>query len=176
MNSRSQAAALLAVLGACSTERAPDAPDAAAGGGALRLDCTDLAETILTTDATRQALAETYGAADSISALTEPNRHLPDATDSLFTVFYPGLTVSIRTPPSARDLVSGVDVTDNRYLVNEAVGIGAPAEQVIDVLGPPATLDDATLVYSCAEAVEQPVTFVLVNGAVARIEIEYYVD
>ena len=175
---------------ACAADRpeqipAPDSAGAAdttraAADRALALDCDTLAATLLRTGATRSALAQAYGEPDSVEATTEPNRHMPDATDSLFVVHYPGLGVTLRTPPSARDLVSAVMVTDNRYLAYPSIGIGTREEAVVAALGEPdeRTEGDGTtvLTYACGEEVEQPVTFHIRDGVVVRIEASYYVD
>ena len=42
---------------------------------------------------------------------TEPNRHLPDATDSLFDLSYPGLEASIRQAANGNELVHRVKET-----------------------------------------------------------------
>lgn len=182
------AVALLAL--ACAEDR-PDSPPSRAGGAegtaaASRADgsvgsanlpsCDELAVALLRTPITRAELAAEYGAPDSVVATTEPNRHIQGATDSLFTVFYPGLTALLRTPPSARDMVTHVTVTDNRYVAYPQLGIDADAASVTDALGAPHTRDAGSLIYACGEAVEQPVTFHLVNGVVSSIDISYYVD
>ena len=146
----------------------------------LSLDCDTLAAALLRSGATRSALAQAYGEPDSIEVTTEPNRHMPGATDSLFVVHYAGLAVTLRTPPAARDLVSAVTVTDNRYLAYPSIGIGARESAVVGALGEPderTTADGTTsLIYACGEEVEQPVTFHLRDGVVVRIEASYYVD
>ena len=175
---------------ACAADRpeqmpAPDSAvstdtSSAAADAVLALDCDTLASTLLRTGATRNALAEAYGAPDSVEVTTEPNRHMPGATDSLFVVHYPGLAVTLRTPPSARDLVSAVTVTDNRYFAYPSIGIGARASALVGALGEPDERTTAggttSLIYACGEEVEQPVTFHLRDGVVMRIEASYYVD
>lgn len=152
----------------------PEAPADSAPGEIL--SCDGLERDILRTETTRAALEAAYGPPDSVAAETEPNRHIPDATDSLFVVRYPGLTVEIRRPPSGEDLTSHAAIRDNRYLAHPAVGIGAPADRVASVLGEPGTRSEDRLVYDCGPHVEQPVTFWLSDGTVERIEISYYVD
>lgn len=142
----------------------------------ISLSCEGLERDILRTETTRAALEAAYGPPDSMSAETEPNRHVPDATDSLFVVHYPGLTVEIRRPPSGDDLTSHAAIRDNRYLARAAVGIGARADRVVSVLGEPRTRSEDRLVYDCGPHTEQPVTFWLADVVVERIEISYYVD
>lgn len=149
----------------------PDSPDVAG------LTCEGLEENLLRAHASRAELAGTFGTPDSVSSTTEPNRHVPGATDSLFVTYYPGLVAHFRKPPEGGDLVSLVEVEDNRYLRYPAIGVGAGEERVISVLGEPRTHEPGRLVYECAGmGPGQPVTFRLSDGVVERIEIAYYVD
>jgi len=113
---------------------------------------------------------------DSVAASTEPNRHVAGATDSLFAVHYSGLTVQIRKPRDGNDMVSHARVTDNQYLAYPRIGIGAPADRVIEALGQPTSREDGVLVYSCGMGAEQPVKFELADSVVRAIVIEFYVD
>jgi hypothetical protein len=138
--------------------------------------CEGLEYSILRTAPNRAALARTFGEPDSLHADTEPNRHVPDATDSLFTVFYPGITVDIRKPAGG-DMATHVDLRDNRYIAFPAIGVGASATRVAEALGEPTRRTNYSLVYDCGMHVEQPVTFHLDGrGVVDRIAIDYYVD
>ncbi len=154
--------------------RVPERPAADEAAGTL--SCEGLEREILRTETTRAAMAAAYGPPDSVDADTEPNRHIPEATDSLFVVQYPGMVVQIRRPPSGDDLTSHVSILDNRYLSEPSVGIGAPADRVMSVLGEPGSRGEDRLVYDCGPHTEQPVTFWLADGTVERIEISYYVD
>lgn len=187
---------LASCIAACSADPAPTSNDAAAAeagagngpgdgtddtAGALAAgdsnSCADLAQRLLRTPATRAGLAAAYGAPDSLIAAVEPNRHIPGATDSLFTVFYPGLAATIRTPPSGRDLVTHVDVRDNRYVALGEIGIGVSADVLLERLGPPHSQDELSLTYECGVHVEEPVVFALDDDdVVAGIEIFHYVD
>lgn len=156
---------------------APDsgATSAAADSGAFPEGCEDLHERILAAPPTRAGLAAAFGPPSTVSTDTEPNRHVGSAVDSLFTVSYPGFLVEMRTPDGGRDMATQVEVEDNRYLAFPGIGIGAPAERLEEVLGPATSAGTDRVTYDCGE-VEQPVTFVLRDGRVSRIEISYYVD
>ena len=125
---------------------------------------------------TRAAFLAEFGTPDSVTAGTEPNRHVPDAVDSLFVVYYPGLVMNIRTPQGGRDMATGVTIRDNRYLAYPDIGIATPAARVTAALGPPTFRPHDRLIYDCDAVVEQPVAFRIVDGRVARIDISYYVD
>ena len=143
---------------------------------AVPQSCEDLHTAILKVRPTRQAFAAAFGAPDSIAPGAEPNRHDPAVTDSIFTVYYPGLVLDIRTPAGSRDMATHVRVEDNRYLAYPGIGIGAAATKVEEVLGEPHERRPGRLTYQCDQAVEQPVTFSLPDGRVRAIEIAYYVD
>src|SRR5690606_26552611 len=138
--------------------------------------CAGLETSILVVPATRDALRDRFGPADSTRTTTEPNRHMPEATDSLFVVYYPGLVAGLRKPSGGDDMADLVEITDGRYVRHEALRIGASAARVLAALGEPGQRDPSSLVYDCGEGADQPVTFMLRNGAVAAITIDYYVD
>jgi hypothetical protein len=180
-------ATLALVVLAASCSRASDTPpDAAAGGDASPaaavddvpsdLTCETFRESVLRSGTDRDALHKSWGPPDSVRASTEPNRHIEGETDSLLVVRYPGLSVSLRMPPSGRELTSHADVRDNRYLRYPAIGIGADTARVIGALGEPARRSADGFVYECGMAAAQPITFVIEDGMVRRIDIAYYVD
>jgi len=175
-----------APAGAASTDTAAGGADTdaasgntaggAASSGSVPSSCDDLHYEILKAPPTRQAFADAFGPPDSVAASVEPNRHIQGATDSLFTVHYPGAVLEIRTPPDARDMATHVRVTDSRYLAFPGIGPGTPADRVEEVLGEPHERSAGYVRYQCSEAVEQPVTFRISDGRVIAVEIDYYVD
>jgi hypothetical protein len=148
----------------------------AAGVDLSPVACEGLEASILAAAPTRAAFRERFGAPDSMAASTEPNRHVEGATDSLFTAFYPGMIASFRTPAGGGDLATTIEITDPRYVRYPALAMGAPAAQVTTVLGEPTRREDDALVYDCALGAEQPVRFLLRDGVVETIRIEFYVD
>jgi hypothetical protein len=144
--------------------------------GSVPATCDGLHYEILKVPATREAFAAAFGQPDSTAVATEPNRHIPGAVDSLFTVHYPGLLMDIRTPPGSRDMATHVRVTDDRYLAYPGLGMGTSAARVEEVLGEPRERAADYLRYQCGEGAEQPVTFRIAGGRVSAVEIDYYVD
>ena len=170
---------------ACAPDGAPpeDAPGRVEGpedrqqpAAVETIACENLARTILAVEPVRASLQRQFGVPDSITATTEPNRHVPGRVDSLFVVHYSGLTASLRKPGGGEDMVDGVVVTESRFLAHPAIGVGAPEARVIAALGAPTRRTAGSLVYDCGEHVEEPVTFHLRDGVVQRIEIDYYLD
>jgi hypothetical protein len=157
-------------IGTTDTSTSTDSP------ARVPLTCDDLHDEILKVPATRQAFSAEFGRPDSVISSVEPNRHVPDAVDSLFVVHYPGLVMDIRTPEGARDMAAHVRVDDNRYLAYPAIGIGATAERIEEVLGEPRERGDGYLTYQCGIGAEQPVRFSISDGRVTAIDIAYYVD
>jgi hypothetical protein len=188
-------AALVVAAAACGRaqpsghEGAAADPDVIAGGRAAADDtarlggsasdtisCAGLHDRILRVPPTRAALLAQFGIPDSVTGSIEPNRHVPDAVDSLFVVFYPGLVINIRAPQGGRDMAVGVTIQDNRYLAYPDIGMETSAARVTATLGAPTRRRDDVLIYDCDAVVEQPVAFRIVDGRVARIDISYYVD
>lgn len=157
---------LMAALTGCGADDGPSLP----------VSCDDLATTMLDPVPTRDHLQSRFGPADSIGLTTQPNRHLEGVTDSIFTVHYPGLTVRLHKPGGAEALVSHATVEDNRYLAFPRIGIGAREDSVVAALGAPTDRTTDRLTYSCGIGAEQPVHFVIGQGRVARVTIDYYVD
>lgn len=126
---------------------------------------------------TRAGLRAQLGEPERIEAATEPNRHIPDAVDSLFTMVWPGATAVLRTPPAGNDLVEQISLTDGRWLRWNVPGIGSAEARVIEVLGPPQERQPNVLRYACGGGpVDEPVGFVIENGSVAEIVFDFYVD
>lgn len=125
---------------------------------------------------TRAGLRSSFGAADSISVATEPNRHMPDVVDSLFVVHYPGLVATLRKPGGGDDMPDLVEITSARYVQPAQLAPGVTAAQVTAILGEPTAQDEGSLIYDCNLGANQPVTFHLRNGRVASISIDYYLD
>lgn len=140
------------------------------------LSCAGLHVRILRIAPTRAAFLAEFGTPDSVTRSTEPNRHVPDAVDSLFIVFYPGLVMNIRAPQHGRDMATGVTIQDNRYLAYPEIGVTTSAARVTAILGEPTRRRDDLLIYDCDTVVEQPVAFRIEDGRVASIDISYYVD
>jgi hypothetical protein len=126
---------------------------------------------------TRAGLRARLGPPTDVVAATEPNRHIPDAIDSLFTMHWPGASVMLRTPPSGADLAERVTVRDDRWLRWTDPGIGDAGARVVEVLGPPQERQPGILRYACgAGPVDEPVGFVIVDGVVSEIVFDFYVD
>ena len=170
-------------LAACGGERAePDPPEAPAGADASPLPsgptviCAGLEEVILATHPTREPLRAAYGEPDSTTTTPVPNRHVPGATDTLFTIHYPGLVALVHKPAEGNDLADFARVEDNRYLTIPSLGVGTTEELVRAALGEPLRVEDGALVYWCGEGAEQPVSFELADGRVRAVLVDYYVD
>lgn len=126
----------------------------------------------------RAELRQSLGEPDSISARVVPNRHVPGAHDTLFTVHYPGLVAHLHRPGPGGEMLAGAEVTDNRYLRYPQVGIGATPRELQGALGLPDEPPDSVYTYSChaCEGVVEPVRLFLRDGRVRRIVFSFYVD
>lgn len=147
-------------------------------GGTAAERCRAWVEEGLAIDSlTRAGLRARLGEPTDVVAATEPNRHIPDAIDSLFTLSWTGVSVAVRTPPSGTDLVERVSVQDNRWLRWPDPGIGSTEERVIDVLGAPQERQPGVLRYACGSGpVDEPVGFIITEGIVSEIIFDFYVD
>lgn len=164
-------AALFVALAACGEARTSppgDTPDErcaawAEVGPAIALD--------------RASLEATLGPPDSVSTTVEPNRHIPDETDTILTLIWPGLSVTLRLAPDGRALVEDAVVRENRFLPWSEPAIGDAADAVIAILGEPEERDDVHLLYVCGSGpVNEPIALELRSDTVRAVAYHYYVD
>jgi hypothetical protein len=140
------------------------------------LTCLTLMDAVFRAPLTRGELIQAYGAPDSMHTSTEPNRHVPGVVDSLFRVFYRGLTAGFRKPGGGSDLITQMEATDNRYLGYPSIGIGARRDRLIQVVSDTYLVTDDRVEYDCGMGANEPVTFWLVAGQIRRVSKTYYVD
>jgi hypothetical protein len=154
----------------------PDAPELT--GATARERCRAFYEEGLAVEGrTRAELREELGKPAAIEVDTEPNRHDPARTDSLWRIRYEGLEAGIRTA-GGNDLLERMTVTDDRHLRYREPSIGTMESELIEVLGDPDREADGEPQYLCAPEPmpDMSVTFRITDGRVAAIVWEYYVD
>ena len=156
-----------------TTATIPEPPfDSASVAG---LTCLTLMDAVFLAPLTRAELVQQYGAPDSVHTSTEPNRHIP-GIDSLFQIYYPGLVAGIRAPAGNSDLISQMDISDNRYLRYPSIGIGARRERLIRAVTDTTRTAADRVEYDCNMGANEPITFWLVDGQIRRVSKTYYVD
>ena len=144
--------------------------------------CGDLAENGLSIPNTRRnALAAQLGRPDSATAHPTANPYNTAQTDSVVTVFYPGLRLHYIVLGAARgetDMLLRADVSDNRYLKYPALGVGASVGDIVSALGQPEERTNDTISYSCALHVMEGSTvyFHFEGDRVKFVEYTFYVD
>lgn len=174
---RFAAPAVLFVLLACG--------GAPAGDGTVDLSAEQLAlpdretfgrSALIAPTGTRSEMRERWGDPDSIFHVVVPNRHVPAALDTLFTVHYPALIVGLHRPGPGGELLSAVTVYSNTHL--QWPVIGAAAAQIEDEFGPPDRRSDDRIVYDCMTCIagNDPVEFFLAEGRVDAVRFNFYVD
>ena len=126
--------------------------------------------------ASPSALESSLGKPDSVRSQPVANRHVPDVTDTLSAIHYPGLTLETHRPGGGEDIVAAVDVRENRYLAYSL--IGRTRQEVEAEFGPPGEIRDGRYVYLCGSCpgVENPVELIFERDQVRRVRFTYYVD
>lgn len=124
----------------------------------------------------RAWVRSTLGDPDSATSRLVPNRHVPGATDTLVALYYPGIVVRFHVPEPGGELLSQLDVSDNRYLAYPL--IGAPVALVEEEVGPADEVGDTLRSYRCHSCVagDDPVSMIVRDGEIVRIRFQYYVD
>lgn len=126
--------------------------------------------------AARADLRATLGAPDSVTAEVIPNRHVPGVMDTIYAMHYPDLLARFHHPGGGGDLLSMVQVSDNRHLRYPVMG--ADVATLDSAFGPPDEASDSSLTYYCTtcEAGNGPVEIIVREGQVRRVRFNYYVD
>ena len=127
---------------------------------------------------TRAQLVARFGRPDSVTSTPVPNRHDPSVTDSVVTLDYPAARyVYYVVTQGPGEILDAAHIGDNVHMRHPSPGIGASPEEVLTAFGTPMRSSDDRIEYECTTCeVPEPVTFVLSNDRVARIEFDYYVD
>ncbi len=162
--------------GDAAADELPASPPPAAEPGPLP-DRGEFVDNSLSVPAgSRTALRAALGEPETTTSEEVPNRHVPGVTDTLFTLRYPDLTARFHHPGGGGDLLSMVEVSDNRHLRYPV--IGSTAAEVDAAFGRPDASSDSSLTYDCTscEAGDDPVELIVVDGEVRRVRFNYYVD
>lgn len=127
-------------------------------------------------DATRDSVRRRFGEPDSIEFKTLPNQHVTGVEDTIFTMWYRDLIVTVHRPGRGHDMLSSATVSSNRLLRLPLVGVSSMA--VRKAFGAPVWQSDSSITYDCigCMAVEDPVEFVLAGNRVIRVRLSYYID
>lgn len=130
---------------------------------------------------TREALRGQFGEPDSATARTTENRHDPTVTDTVATLYWPGLTAEVHVAGyDGKEILSSLVLADERFLQSSSpVRLGDPADAVRAEFGEPDGAGDDYLEYICDDCLaagHEAVRFVLTRAVVSRVEIRYWVE
>ncbi|HET7275188.1 MAG TPA: hypothetical protein VFI91_08390 [Longimicrobiaceae bacterium] len=171
---------ILIVL-ACAGETGPGggvASDAAADISAESLPGREefVQNGLISPGTDRASFTEALGQPDSASAEIIPNRHIPDAQDSIITIYYPRVIATVHRPGPGGELLKSVQVSDNQFLRYPV--IGAASEVIATAFGEPDEQTINTVTYFCTSctAGNNPVRFSFEDGRVRSVRFSYYVD
>lgn len=108
------------------------------------------------------------------------NRHYPEHTDQLHTLYYPGLVIRIleATLSPGGDLLISVRMSENRTNVLPPL-IGLTTREITSTYGLPSRTDGHAFEYANIEEPQEGEDFVSIRfdkGAVAEVEWNFYVD
>lgn len=130
---------------------------------------------------TRAELSRALGGPDSVRGRVVPNRHDGAISDSLLTVYYPGLSVEFfRAGFDGRELLSALVIVDDRYLRPESpLRLGMEEDEVRLVLGEPGGSAGGTLSYRCTTcnaAGYDVLELRLADGQLRQLALRYWID
>lgn len=174
-----------ALAAACSDGERPDRPETGdvAGADTAASLIERLYDYGLSFGESMSEIEGTLGAPASADTSLEPNRHVPDATDSLFTLRYDGLTFELNRPgPVDGDLLTSVGMTSADRELPGGVRIGTTTrDHLTSRLGMPESTrprgDTTILSYTPpARAADRFVEFDVVGDTLRRVRWIPYVD
>jgi len=133
----------------------------------------------LTAGATREEVRNRFGEPREVRVETEPNRHVPDAVDSLYHMLYDDVEVTLRVAQS-NTLLESVVVRSNDRMGSAPPLIGASDADIRERFGEPEGTPDGHFLYRCETCSELGGNVVIFRlgkgGTVEAIEIRHPVD
>lgn len=123
------------------------------------------------------ALRDALGSPDRVEVEEMANRHVPEQTDSILTLRYPGLMAEYYRV-RGRDLPLAFRVTESRHLARDWIRIGMRWEDARRILGEARDEGEGIYSYDCGSCMgaDEPVFFEVTEGRVAAIVFTFYVD
>lgn len=111
-------------------------------------------------------------------ATPQPNRHDPSQTDTLRTLHYDGLQLTVYdVAGSERTLLQSIEVTSAAYATDAGLRVGSTRADVAAALGAPERTEDGAAVYTVGSGPTPPALHVRYAGdAVERLTYHFYVD
>lgn len=132
---------------------------------------------------TMEAIRRELGPPPEADTVLEPNRHVPEATDSLFTLRYPGLAFELNRPgPVENELLTSVRLTDPERRLPGGLTVGRSTRlRLSEMLGEPSAVrrsgDTTVLSYETpGVAAERFVEFHVAGDTLRRVVWLPYVD
>lgn len=128
--------------------------------------------------ANEKEIIDSLGQPDSISSKKTPNIHNPEQLDTLRSMHYQGMLVSIYHVNSTeqKDIVTLVRVTFSARALLWGLRVGCSRQQVLDLLGSPAEEGSGEMVYSDEEGYASTIFTLADDGKVTDVRWEYYID
>jgi hypothetical protein len=129
----------------------------------------------------RSTVLERLGEPDSLVARAVANRHDPTVTDSVFELYYDGLTAELyRAGYDGKEMLTGIVISDARFMTPLAsVRPGSPAADLLAELGEPTESDAGVLRYLCDACLvsgHETVDFTIAGGSIRAIRIQYWIE
>lgn len=174
-----------ALATACAEGERPDRAedDEVAGADTVASPVERLYDYGLSFGGSLSEIERTLGAPASVDTSLEPNRHVREATDSLFVLRYDGLTFELNRPgPVDRELLTSVAMTAADRELPGGVHIGSTTrDELSGEFGAPESArsrgDTTVLSYTPpGRAAERFVEFHLAGDTLRRVRWVPYVD
>lgn len=165
-------------------EKAPgedpaDTAEAAPPSGELGIELAALVEARLNPEPGTERLSLLDSLAPPLRVETEPteNRHVPDQIDTLRTLHYDGLRLTLYdVSASESTILTEIEVTGGQYALREGLRVGDTRENTEDALGPPDERENGTYVYEYSNGAPHYLRLYFSGDTVSEIEWSFYYD
>jgi hypothetical protein len=129
----------------------------------------------------RQDIRLRLGTPDSVTFRTVINRHDPEMTDSVFVLHYTGASAEVyRAGYDGKEMLTELEIRDDVFIDSSSeLRPGVTAATVRELLGAPTDSADSELRYVCEACLvsgHETVSFLLADGRVRAIRIQYWID
>lgn len=157
----------------------PDTTGTIHPSGQLGIDLAALVEARLNPEPGTERLSLLDSLAPPLQVETEPteNRHVPDQIDTLRTLHYDGLSLTLYdVSASESTILTEIEVTDGQYALREGLRVGDTRENAEDALGPPDERENGTYVYEYSNGASHYLRLYFSGDTVSKIEWSFYYD
>lgn len=113
---------------------------------------------------------------NNVTSESQRNRHDPNQTDTLRTLQYNGLSLTVYHVSDGKEILESVTVTGDQYETEDGVSVGMTRTQLENVRGAPAQRSGGEYVYNLGGALPTMLHVGFEGERVSRLEWRFPID